>query len=76
MKAYIQDLCGDENPIDIDCAILQCMLQEAIFEKLVSWDGKSVTEKDIADLARDILPKPLCYGTIYVNLERGCDNET
>jgi hypothetical protein len=36
MKAYIQDLCGDEDTVVIDCAILQCMLQEAIFEKLTS----------------------------------------
>jgi hypothetical protein len=35
MKAYIQDLCGDENPIDIDCAILQCMLQDVMFEALL-----------------------------------------
>lgn len=45
MKSYIQDLCGDENPIDIDCAILQCMLQDAIFEILLKQVGKPVTEE-------------------------------
>lgn len=35
MKSYIQDICGDEDTVVIDCAILQCMLQDAIFEKLV-----------------------------------------
>lgn len=35
MKSYIQDFCGDEDSVVIDLAILQCMLQEVIFEKLV-----------------------------------------
>lgn len=33
MEAYIQDLCGDENPADIDCAILQCLIKDAILEQ-------------------------------------------
>jgi hypothetical protein len=75
MKSYIQDLCGDEDSAVIDVAILECCLKDAIFEKLVSWDGKPVTEKDIADMTRDILPKPLCYGTIQINMKRGDDDE-
>ena len=75
MKSYIQDLCGDEDSAVIDVAILNCLLQDTIFEKLVNWVGKPVTEKDIADVARDILPKPLCYGTICVNLKRGDGDE-
>lgn len=42
MKAYIQDLCGDEDHVVVDCAILQCMLQDAIFEKLVGNVGKPI----------------------------------
>ena len=34
-KAYIQDLCGDEDSAVIDVAILQCLLQDAIFEALL-----------------------------------------
>jgi hypothetical protein len=45
MKSYIQDLCGDENPIDIDVAILQCLLQDAIFEKLVGNIGVPIGDK-------------------------------
>lgn len=36
MKAYIQsELVGDEDSVDIDCAILQCELQDAIFKALM-----------------------------------------
>jgi len=48
MKAYIQSgLVGDENPIDIDCSILQCMLQEAIFEKLTNAPTNTIPMKDV-----------------------------
>lgn len=60
MKSYIQDLCGDENPIDIDCAILQCMLQDAIFEALLQQIGKPVTE----ELHRDIIRYVSCTQTL------------
>lgn len=56
MKAYIQDLCGDEgsgteqSPVDIDCAILQCMLQDAIFEKLVGNCGKDINFDTLTEL--------------------------
>ena len=77
MKSYIQDLCGDENPIDIDCAILQCMLQDAIFERLVAGQGrKPATMDDIENVCRVVLPKPLRYVSICINLERGDDNES
>lgn len=54
MKSYIQDLCGDENPIDIDLAILQCLLQDAMFEKLLNAPMKiSVeTSKRISERGR------------------------
>ena len=45
MKAYIQDLCGDEDTVVIDCAILNCLLQDAIFEILLKQVGKPVTEE-------------------------------
>lgn len=53
MKAYIQDLCGDENPVDIDCAVLQCMLQDAIFEKL-SAEEQAVVDENYKNLHRMI----------------------
>ena len=51
MKSYIQGLCGDENPIDIDCAILQCMLQDAIFERLI---GKPVTSDTMDEINKAV----------------------
>lgn len=45
MKSYIQDLCGDEDPVVIDTAILQCMLQDTIFEKLVGNIGVPIGDK-------------------------------
>lgn len=30
-SAYIEGMAGDENQIDIDVAILQCQIQEAIY---------------------------------------------
>jgi hypothetical protein len=53
MKAYIQDLCGDEDTVVIDCAILQCMLQQDEWSltkpkfgkegqlTVVGWEGRS-----------------------------------
>jgi len=52
MKAYIQDICGDEDPLDIDVAILQCLLQDAIFELLRQQVGKPVTEEVHHDIIR------------------------
>ena len=45
MKSYIQDLCGDEDTVVIDCAILQCRMQDVIFEILLKQVGKPVTEE-------------------------------
>ena len=42
MKSYIQDLCGDEDTVVIDVAILQCMLQEAIFEALLGKEFETI----------------------------------
>ena len=47
MKAYIQDICGDEDPLDIDRAILQCLLQDAIFEKFMGMKTKEVKYADV-----------------------------
>jgi hypothetical protein len=44
MKSYIQDLCGDEDTVVIDCAILQCRMQDVIFEILLKQVGKPLTE--------------------------------
>jgi len=35
MKSYIQDLCGDEDSAVVDVAILNCLLQDAVFEALL-----------------------------------------
>lgn len=78
MKSYIQDLCGDENPIVIDVAILQCMLQDAIFEKLV---GSSINS-DAVDIVHNVLwdfigqydNKPA--RSIDLTLKRGDDGES
>lgn len=64
-KAYIQDLCGDENPIDIDCAILQCMLQDAIFEALMSKKTDTNFLQPVTDAVRFTLPVPISY--VYCN---------
>jgi len=47
MKAYIQDICGDEDPLDIDVAILQCLLQDAIFEKFIGMKTKEIKYADV-----------------------------
>ena len=37
MKSYIQsELVGDEDDVVIDCAILECLLQEAVFDALIN----------------------------------------
>ena len=61
MKAYIQDLCGDEDPLDIDVAILQCLLQDAIFEKFIGMKTKEVHCADVLDATSGVI-----YGTPYV----------
>lgn len=70
--SYIQDLVGDENPIDIHCAILQCMLQDAIFERLVAGQGrKPATMEEITDICRITLAEPLKYIYTEVTLDYG-----
>lgn len=71
MKAYIQDLCGDENPVDIDCAILQCVLQDAIFERLVAGQGrKPATMEEVEAICRVVLPYPIprVWGTLTLTI--------
>lgn len=62
MKAYIQDLCGDEDTLDIDRAILQCLLQDAIFEKLIGMKTKEVKYADVVDVINRVI-----YGVPYVS---------
>lgn len=54
MKTYVIDIVGDENPIDIDVAILNCILQDAVFELLRQQVGKPVTEEVHQDIIRYI----------------------
>lgn len=78
MKSYIQDLCGDENPVDIDCAILQCMLQDAIFEKLTSnISAKHVLEEINKAVYEIIGPyiEPMPSMSIDLTLKRGDSDE-
>lgn len=76
MKSYIQDLCGDENPVDIDCAILQCMLQDAIFEKLVGKPFNTDVMAELKDVIHGIIDPhlpvyPVLYmKTLYEDLKR------
>lgn len=62
MKAYIQDLCGDEDPLDIDRAILQCLLQDAIFEKFIGMKTKEVHCADVLDTISGVM-----YSIPYVS---------
>ncbi len=75
MKAYITDLVGDENPIDIDCSILQCMLQEAIFEKLINAPTNTIpmeyVEGAIYNVLRPYIVMPRV--SIDLTLKRGDD---
>jgi len=68
MKSYIQDLCGDENPIDIDCAILNCLLQDATFEALL---GKKYGTVSFGSGSHTsfTLPHPIKYVSASYRLE-------
>jgi hypothetical protein len=68
VKSYIQDLCGDENPIDIDVAILQCMLQQAIFEALLGKEYGTIPFGS-GNYTSFTLPHPIKYGYCSFTLE-------
>lgn len=74
MKAYIQDLCGDEDHVVVDCAILQCMLQDAIFERVVGKPTTSETLKELNDCIYDAiqphLSKKVEMDALYDQLKR------
>lgn len=55
MKSYIQDLCGDEDTVVIDYAILQCMLQDAVFEKLVGKPFNTDVMAELKDVVYEII---------------------
>lgn len=78
MKSYIQDLCGDEDHVVVDCAILQCMLQDAIFEKLVGAPVNKATMEEIENVIYEIidpyLPAPPSM-IIDLVLKRGDDDD-
>lgn len=65
MKSYIQDLCGDEDPLDIDRAILQCLLQDAIFEKLIGMKTKEVKCADVLDAINEVMCRTSCVTYNY-----------
>ena len=62
MKTYVTDIVGDENPIDIDVAILQCLLQDAIFEKFIGMKTKEVKYAGVVDAINGVI-----YGVPYVS---------
>lgn len=68
MKSYIQDLCGDEDSVVIDCAILSCLLQDAIFEALLGKKFGSVPFGG-GDCTSFTLPHPIKYVTTSYTLE-------
>lgn len=61
MKSYIQDLCGDENAIDIDIAILNCLLQDAVFESLMGKDYNTTPFNRGSSMTSSTLPYPIKY---------------
>lgn len=76
MKSYIEDFVGDENPIDIDCAILQCLLQEAIYDRLVNTTTNVIPMIDIEEVVRETInPYVIPRVSIDWTLTRGDDDE-
>ena len=77
MKAYIQDLCGDEDTVVIDVAILQCMLQDAIFEKLVGQRTNEITQEEVVGAIRNVLHPYVTLPSVSINLtlRRGDEDE-
>lgn len=75
MKSYIQDLCGDEDSVVVDVAILECNLKDAIFEKLVGSMVNKVVIDKAHDLIWDFLSKhqPTPRVSIDLTLKRGDD---
>lgn len=59
MKAYLTDLVGDENPVDIDCGIIKCNIQDAIFEKLINTPKNSDLLNDIEGAVYNVM-RPYC----------------
>jgi hypothetical protein len=55
MKAYLTDFVGDENSIDIDCGILKCNLQDAIFEKLINAPTNSDVLKGVEGAVYNVM---------------------
>lgn len=76
MKSYIEGFVGDENPTDIDCAILQCLLQEAIYDRLVNTTTNVISMIDIEEVVREtISPYVIPRVSIDWTLTREDDDE-
>ena len=77
MKSYIQDLCGDEDSVVIDLAILQCMLQEAIFEKLVNAPTNTIRMEDVDGAIWNVIRPYITPPSMVIDLtlKRGDDDE-
>lgn len=66
MKSYIQDLCGDEDTVVIDVAILNCLLQDAIYRVLAEEVNE---ETDASDNCGYRYPGSIKYVTASYTLE-------
>lgn len=77
MKSYIQDLCGDEGTVVIDCAILECNLKDAIFDKLVGSMMNKETIDKTHDVIWDFLSKHQSKPSVSIGLtlKRGVNDE-
>lgn len=74
MKSYIQDLCGDEDGVVIDFAILECVLQEAVYEALLTRKMEKVSVDFLRGICETVLGPytvmPLTPTSIDFKLER------
>jgi len=63
MKAYIQsELAGDEDSVVIDCAILQCVMWDNVFDALKKFEGAPVNRQrgsSIAEVVDEAIRKTL-----------------
>lgn len=76
MKSYIQDLCGDEDTVVIDCAILNCLLQDAIFEKLTGDISAKYVLEEINKAVYEIIgPYIEPIPSMSIDFKFGGDNE-
>lgn len=77
MKSYIQDLCGDEDTVVIDCAILKCRMQDVIFEKLVNAPTNTIRMEDVDGAIWNVIRPYITPPSMVIDLslKRGVNNE-